>query len=869
MRLYRVAGVIGLLAIVPGAWLNAAEAEPPPGFYAVIKPSDNPLAKPGAPVPVPTIAWEKVAVRPDHPRMLFNREMKKELIARVNQLRQRPALLADVEKGDPLANALMYQVTGREDYARAAIRELVAGRIPPGNIYQMAAYVYDWVFDAMTESERREATAQLWAMATVDRGTGWPRCSPYTGYPEDPRPSETRPDQWLRFYNWTFHDQDWARRDAPTLEAIVALAHHAPRAEEGVRNYWEYSLKDAALFLDHIRDGSYWQGNYWAITTRISEIYRVFALMKTACGIDYLDPKTHPYLANVGRWLLYCTDVPRKRFIYNYGDGEMVTDASRIYIPAIVSGNLSKDPRTEWLAQQLSPEGADWFSELFYHDPNVPSIGPGDLPPARAFPGTGLAVLRSDWGGTGVWASVRWADWFDMHCHPDVGSFILYCVSPLAPDTGFYTTGNYHATGYYNRTVAHNTITIRDPKAKVVRSQENPYAINDGCQRGRDKRTWSFAVGTDAWVYHQDYFKRGNLLAFESQDLYSYTAGEGANAYPGGLAKEFIRQAVLLNSGVFIVFDRVETARAELEKRWLMHLVGEPKVDGRLVRAEVKGHIEDYDGSLSVSKGKSLSVVRCHTLLPAARIIRKVGGAMPNIPTTTLCRVPRTSQRMGTGSRWEWTDPLIFYYDDPLTGKRLGAFCIERNIPTDAEFEVTDSEFYLKLHAFDRAKTEELRLRLASYPTLLDLAIELGSRLEFYTAFHYLPGYEYYNEGVNYAPAYKPYVWHRPKVEAPELYGGPNDAGSWRIEVLPTKPATRDYFLNVMRVQAAEGDEPGQVSLVRDTPELAEAQVILAGKTYLVSFNKTGEVGGHLRITDAAGKVLSDRALARRIEQKD
>jgi hypothetical protein len=37
----------------------------------------------------------------------------------------------------------------------------------------------------------------------TDRSTGWPLCSPYVTYPDAPRPSETPPDQWERFYNWT------------------------------------------------------------------------------------------------------------------------------------------------------------------------------------------------------------------------------------------------------------------------------------------------------------------------------------------------------------------------------------------------------------------------------------------------------------------------------------------------------------------------------------------------------------------------------------------------------------------------------------------------------------------------------------------
>jgi hypothetical protein len=222
---------------------------------------------------------------------------------------------------------------------------------------------------------------------------------------------------------------------------------------------------------------------------------------------------------------------------------------------------------------------------------------------------------------------------------------------------------------------------------------------------------------------------------------------------------------------------------------------------------------------------------------------------------------------MATGSRWEWTDPLILNYNDPVTGKKLGAICIERDTPTDAEYEITDTEFYLKLHAYERGRTDEIRFRLADYDTILEMTRELGKRFEWHTAIHYLPGYEYYNEGVNYAPSYRSGPWRAPEEEAPELLGRPNDQGAWRIEVYPTKPATRDYFLHVIRMQSNQAEEPGAVALSRDDKDRAEANVVLGGRVYLISFAKTGDTGGHIRITDKAGKVLADRPFATKIVQ--
>ena len=833
----------------------------PDNAYSVVRPNENPLVKPGSKVPAPTIVWEKIKVRPDHPRLVFNKHTKAALAKRLEELATQDnkltheALKMAARRGEPLACAFLWQVAGRKDYARVAIDALLKGKVQPW----VAAYVYDWTYDAMTEAERNEATERLWASVAQDRASGWPRCSPFTGYPDDPRPSETPPERWPPFYNWTFHDQDWARSLAPTFTALLALAGHKPRAEEGVRNYWEYSLKDPTLFFDYLRDGSYWQGSYWAITNKAERIVGILDHMRTACGIDYTDPKRHPYLGNLGRWVLYCCDPWRKQMIFNYGDGRAPALEERAHKCIVASNSLARDPYVEWLVRTVYPHPLDWFDEVRYHDPTVEPKAPDDLPPSRAFPGTGLAVMRSGWHANAVWASVRWADWFDIHCHGDVGSFIIYCKSPLVPDAGFYW-GGYHMNNYYHRTIAHSTITIRDPKA------DRP--LNDGCQRLGDKRTWSFAVGRAAWVYNQDVFDRGDLLAFETHDLYDYCAGDGTMAYRREDLKEFVRQAVFLRDGVFAVFDRVETVRPEIEKRWLMHLVGEPKIDGKLLRTHVRGHIEDYDGTLSVSRGRLGAQLRCHSLLPAKRVIRRVGGPIPNIPVSTIARVPRSKHRMGTGSRWAWTDPLILHYNDALTGKKLPFLCIARDTPTLAEYEVTDTEFYLKLDAYERGRTDEIRLKLDDYNTLLDLVAEIGKRNLWHIRIYYLPGYECYNEGRNYAPAYRAGVWKSIREAAPELLGAPNDAGAWRIEVYPAKPAVRDYFLNVIRVQPTDTAPTGAVHL-DDSPDRAEARVVLRGKTYSIAFAKKGDVGGHIRITDTAGKILADRDFARKIVQRE
>jgi len=854
---------LGWVLLTGTAWLWAGEGAKrptPPDAYSAVWPDENPLAKPGAKVPVPPIVWEKIKVRPDHPRLLFNKETLPALRERLrgSPIWQMIKLVAS--QGDPLACAFLNQIGENPKYAQYAINVLLT-TTPARD----SAFLYDWTYDAMTEAQKRDATERVWeACVALDRTTGWPRCSPYAAYPTDPRPSETEPEAWLPYYNWTFHDQDWARHYAVTFFGLVALAGHKARAEEGVRNFWEYSLKDPVLFLDYLRDGSYWQGDYWSPTSRVQEILRIYQTMKTACGVDVIDPKDHPWIGNFGRWLLYCSDPwkgrpdpLRGRVIFNYGDSIMVPLWTRPKTCLIASNSLVQDPHVEWLVQNSVPEPVYWLDEALYHDPKLQPKPPDTLPFARAFPGTGLVVMRSGWDAGMIWASFRWCDFFDLHGHNDAASFMLYCRSPLVPDGGFAWEGSFHQENYYRRAIAHNTLIVRNPARKE--------GLPDGGQFPQPKRTWTFAVGRDSWVYNQDTLKRADLLAFETRPLYDYCAGDATKAYRPEEIKEFNRQAVFLRDGFIVIFDRVESTRPDIEKRWIMHLVGEPKIDGRLLAAEVKGHVEDYDGHLAVSKGKDGAIVRCQTLLPADAVVRRVGGAIPNIPISAIERVPRSVHRMGTGSRWAFTDPLMLYYNDELTGKRLPFLGIERDSPTDATYEVNDKELYVKLDAYERGRVEEVRVKLADCKTLFDLTRELGRANLWHCFVHYLPGYEYYNEGVNYAPAYHAGDWDYVNDRAPELLGRANDRGSWRLEVRAAKPAPREYFLHVLRVQRDPDDDPPGEVTCQDSPERAQATVKLAERTYVVSFPKTGDLGGHIRITGAKGVVEADADFVRKV----
>ena len=83
----------------------------------------------------------------------------------------------------------------------------------------------------------------------------------------------------------------------------------------------------------------------------------------------------------------------------------------------------------------------------------------------------------------------------------------------------------------------------------------------------------------------------------------------------------------------------------------------------------------------------------------------------------------------------------------------------------------------------------------------------------------------------------------------------PGYPGQWRIEISPREPAKRDYFLHVLSAPAKGVTERPQAT-VTQTDGSVTATVTWAGKTVVVRFPKTGELVGHLTITDRQGKVL-------------
>ncbi|MFQ6040656.1 MAG: heparinase II/III family protein [Candidatus Poribacteria bacterium] len=352
-----------------------------------------------------------------------------------------------------------------------------------------------------------------------------------------------------------------------------------------------------------------------------------------------------------------------------------------------------------------------WWPYIVWYDETVPIVPREELPLARLFRGVGWVSMRGSWTPDASFALFICSDWWGGHQHCDNNSFVIHKYAPLAIDSGVYDAGP-HRANYSARTIAHNTITVYDPEEEFFGGtwgqSGKTRTVNDGGQLYTPSPPGVAACGPGTE------FDRGDIIAYELTPWYTYVVGDATRSYSSSKVKEFKRAFLHLRPDLFVVFDRVESTNAEFVKRWLLHSINEPVIDGKTIT------LKNGQGSLT-----------CRTVYPSRVQIVAIGG----------------------------------------------------------------------------------------------------------------PGHEFEVNGQNF-PASK---------NDPE-------AGSWRVEVSPSQPAKRDYFLHVLRTSGTTPIVPS-TELLRTENSLG-VRIVDEGQIYEINFAITDRLTGHLRILDSGGKIILARDLA-------
>lgn len=425
---------------------------------------------------------------------------------------------------------------------------------PIGRMMVTGAIAYDWCYPLLTATQKKAFQDQLFRLAKQLE----------CGYP--PR------------HGWvTGHGSEWmVMRDM--LSAGLAIYHENPEMyHQAAKTFFAYLLPARNFWYP---GHAFHQGTAYAETRFVSDLYPLWIFDRIGAGNVY-----HPAQQFVPYQWIYMRRPDGQ--LLRAGDGQGREPKLR----SLLCAGYYHDGYV--LSDYLKNPGIDAMNKLFqllWSDPDLKPLPINVLPLTRYmdFP-YGWMVARSGWDDNSVIAEMKVNIFnFTNHQHLDAGSFQIYYKGPLALDAGLYqgTSGGYsspHNKNYAQRTIAHNTLLIYDPKEQF--SNRGDYD-NDGGQRLPNNRREPNTLQT--LLNPSNGYQTGMVLAYGfGPDLkipdYSYLKGDITMAYSSKV-KEVKRTFVFLNlkdekiPATLIVFDKVVSSVPGFRKFWLLHSMEEPQI---------------------------------------------------------------------------------------------------------------------------------------------------------------------------------------------------------------------------------------------------------------------------------------------------
>jgi len=482
--------------------------------------------------------------------------------------------------------------------------------------------LYDWIYDAMTPQERLkfgqllgEWVATWWKTPEVNIGrAGW----------------------WYNQHWGPVHLDVHHNRVALTSKLFISLATlgNAGRFEAAVQtNLKDFYTKFRSVGLPALDQmGGIWaESNGHGYYGPLLVVPYSYQAVKTGMGFDpFAASAPHGFAREYIKAGIYSLMPHNDKLAYidDCGSGYPRNHARC----APIFARAYRDPVARWLSDTALERG--WLYNRYLKQDEVwqrIAFLPADLKPlspkeagwplAYYFRGAGHVYMRSAWDDpNATWAFFGAGPSYAGHSRDDEGHFLICKRGQLVNRSG----GQGHNDGcfYTGGSLVFNIVTIYHPGEKMRRSAYNE---NDG--------------GLLRYVYDGPYPReRGHITAYWHDDrLATYAAADLTKGYWSEKAKEVTRQFLYLRGEkeCFVIFDRVESTKAEYPKVWFLHLPTEPEVSGRAT-VKVPGHVVQYDGDTAtwvsdpagdkdlLSEGRSRIIML--TLAPQPVRITKRGG---------------------------------------------------------------------------------------------------------------------------------------------------------------------------------------------------------------------------------------------------
>jgi hypothetical protein len=311
---------------------------------------------------------------------------------------------------------------------------------------------YDWLFHLLTPAERQAILDTMWA--NFERSVG----------------TFTEPAMVGG------HDV-WANK----CSLLVALAVHGeePRIDAYFDQLWDNFIHRATPFYEWLgAEGGSHMG--WAYGTSYNRPEGLLAIA-SATDRDFWPS----YTRNFGYFMLYAANQDAE--FPTFGDTYSRSLSSPLVDLVATSAQRGPNGHAEKLyrelrAREFGPGIWEPYTMLRFiiNDGAVAAEDYGSLPLARDFGNSGFVIARDRWDrAEGTTTVFKCAPFYSInHHHRDDNSFYVDYRGPLLIDSGYYDAyGSDHWTGFYIRTVAHNSLLVDWPEEP----QRSGYP-NDGGQ---------------------------------------------------------------------------------------------------------------------------------------------------------------------------------------------------------------------------------------------------------------------------------------------------------------------------------------------------------------------------------------------------
>lgn len=808
-----------------------------------------------------------MTIIPTHPRIFLNQEKLAALRAKSGQAAWK-AVLAKADQGDLINSALGYLMLEQNNPGQALIYATNVFNMIANATYTnwcatskndqqprinvaVAALAFDWVYNGLTDAQRTILINKLAAAADIvakkkeiDDGVV-PAATSTACYKHNTTGETFHREEWV-FYAY----EAWPE---------IALAGHYSGADVLYKSRWNYRWYwgDAARAEAYVNDGTPFEGYYFG-----NDGISWFTALESATGVNLIDGPAVTWNSDAAYYMLYRFDVSRSfetmhkgvatstsavnSFLKSSSDTWKLREhISRTFLP-----RAKKDPYLQWVINNKLDTISSWImtnnyynsisalapiAKLLFYDETAPQKDPttatyAELPFDRHFAGGNEAYMRTGWGPKAAIVGFRSKPAFTMTSHSDfdVNTFVIHRDGgPLAPDSGVYDAyeqqKNYFE--YQKNTVAHNDLLVIDPA-----NPDGPKKLSNSTDPGgtdlRTSRTFSAPTFSGSVFVEKDPTANwADITKFETQPGYAYLVSDGHEAYGSRLSKydrnlAFLRKGN--DEGYLIIFDRVTATNATYKKKWLLHTVGEPVLNGNIVNTQMPGHIETYDGdTMTATNQEGTSKLSAKFLLPAGHSVRRVSGEI--LHTNGTVNVAYSGDKV-IGNGTTFTQAMVGHY-----------FHVNKDKTS------TTPSGYDGYYDWYQIKSVED----AAHLTLSRVYTQTAALSEPYTINQ---GYQFW---VDATTPRNDFVTGATKAMSTSTVTGKawQHMGQGRIELMPPNGNKTDYFLVAMNIGDINSVMPANTSRI-DTINgdpmygvLLDSKVVMFGQTGSVVTQTSFQVG--------------------------